>query len=572
MKKVFLVLISIVLWAHYNELNAQQQESYTFCTGSSYAYLFDTAATTSSSYYARWTVSQTAYSAHFLNDTIYQSTGSGSGGGSWGSIKKWACTSPTAATNVWTYTVTGGHHDICPLPNGNVLIIVHDSKTAAQVTAAGSSYSGTVQSEKIQEIHQTGATTGVVVWEWKLWDHLCQSTNSSITSTYVTSVAANPQLMNVNYNMSSDWVHMNGIDYNPVLDQIIVSSHMLNEVWIIDHSTTTAQAATHTGGLAGRGGDFLYRWGNPAAYGCAAGGNGITLSTIHDARWVSANNSKYPNYISMYHNNGGGTVQAVLALPPHNGYNYTYTAGSVLPPTTCTKPTIQPISGVPDQGSVFVEDNGNILVTKPNTAFYECSGLGTTYQTLSVATNQADRLKKCEVYGPFATASSSVITSVCVNTPFTLNSTGASPLQTSPTFTYSWSSSPAGFTSSSQNPTVTPTTAGNYTYTVTVTSAGCTKTASVNVVVDACSGVEENSDMIKPQISPNPTTGIITINDNFVANNQFDIFVTNSIGKTIYKNANLKEINLSEYNDGIYFVSIKTADNSIYTEKIILIK
>jgi len=35
---------------------------------------------------------------------------------------------------------------------------------------------------------------------------------------------------------------------------------------VIDHSTTTAQAAGHSGGTYGKGGDLLYRWGNPNAY------------------------------------------------------------------------------------------------------------------------------------------------------------------------------------------------------------------------------------------------------------------------------------------------------------------
>jgi hypothetical protein len=573
MRKQLLLTIFAAFFLAVPGIFAQQQELYTFCTGSSYSYLIDTAGSTSS-YYARWTTGSTSYSSHFSKDTIFQTSGTGSGGGSWGSVKKWACTSTTAATCVWTYTVSGGHHDICPLPNGNVLIIVSDSKTATQVTAAGGSYSGTVKSEKIQEIHPTGATTGTVVWEWKLWDHLCQSA-SSTKPNYYSNVALAPQLMNVNYNMSSDWIHMNGIDYNPTLDQIVCSSHFMNEIYIIDHSTTTAEAATHAGGNAGQGGDFLYRWGNPAAYNCTAGGNGVTLNTIHDARWVSANNSTYPNYISMYHNNGGGTVQAVLFLPPHSTsdpYNYTYTPGSVIPPTSCTKPTIPTITGVADQGGIQALDNGNILITKPNNTFYECSGTGTTYQNVSVGSNQADRLKKCEVLGPFPTASTST-TSVCVGTAFTLSSAATAPLQTSPSYSYSWSSTPVGFTATSQNPTATPTTAGTNIYTVTITSGGCSNTASVAVTVNTCVGIEETAaNLSDVNVFPNPTNGIINLDDEFISNNNFEIFVSNFYGEIVTTGKNSKTLDLSEFSNGIYFLTIKTDAMNIINKKIILMK
>ena len=65
--------------------------------------------------------------------------------------------------------------------------------------------------------------------------------------------------------VNPDWTHVNAVDYNPELDQIVISVHEFSEIWIIDHSTTTAEAAGHTGGRSGKGGDLLYRWGNPAS-------------------------------------------------------------------------------------------------------------------------------------------------------------------------------------------------------------------------------------------------------------------------------------------------------------------
>jgi hypothetical protein len=78
---------------------------------------------------------------------------------------------------------------------------------------------------------------------------------------------------------------MNSIAYNPKLDQIVLSVRGCNEIWIIDHSTNTKEAAGHSGGKHGKGGDLIYRWGNPAAYqrGTAADRQ---LIQQHDAQWV----------------------------------------------------------------------------------------------------------------------------------------------------------------------------------------------------------------------------------------------------------------------------------------------
>ena len=81
-------------------------------------------------------------------------------------------------------------------------------------------------------------------------------------------VEDHPELLDLNFPSAhdNDWTHVNAVDYNASLDQIIISARHLSEVYIIDHSTTTAEAAGHTGGNANMGGDFLWRWGNPQIY------------------------------------------------------------------------------------------------------------------------------------------------------------------------------------------------------------------------------------------------------------------------------------------------------------------
>src|SRR5262249_36877966 len=84
-----------------------------------------------------------------------------------------------------------------------------------------------------------------------------------------------------------DWTHVNAVSYNPRFDQIMISVRETNEVWIIDHSTTTAEAAAHRGGKYGMGGDILYRWGNPRAYRAASVAD-QKLFAQHDAHWIPA--------------------------------------------------------------------------------------------------------------------------------------------------------------------------------------------------------------------------------------------------------------------------------------------
>ena len=197
-------------------------------------------------------------------------------------------------TVVWEYTLSTCehrlHHDIAVLPNGNVLMIAWEAKTAAEAIAAGrdpnSLKDGELWPDKILEVRPTPPLGGEIVWEWHVWDHLVQDHDPSKPNHG--DPAAHPELVDLNYALhggSKDWNHTNGIDYNARLDQIALSVHEFGEVWIIDHSTTTEEAASHEGGRYGRGGDLLYRWGNPQTY-RAGGARDQVWFGQHDVQWI----------------------------------------------------------------------------------------------------------------------------------------------------------------------------------------------------------------------------------------------------------------------------------------------
>jgi len=206
-------------------------------------------------------------------------------------------------TKIWEYSYDStthlAHHDFEVLPNGNVLLIAWELKTEAEATQAGRDPNlpgaGYLYPDSIVEVQpdlvQGG---GTVVWEWHVWDHLVQQFDSSKNNWHgSTGVAQHPELIDLNYvsvfdeggGQAEDWTHSNGIDYNAELDEIVLSVREFSEVWIIDHSTTTAQAASHSGGNRGKGGDLLYRWGNPQTYDAGTASDRV-LYYQHDARWI----------------------------------------------------------------------------------------------------------------------------------------------------------------------------------------------------------------------------------------------------------------------------------------------
>ena len=185
------------------------------------------------------------------------------------------------------------HHDIEPLPNGNILLLVVEKKTYQEALTAGfnpSNLHPDIQQKNymlpdyVVEIEPTLPAGGKIVWEWHAWDHLIQDFNHNRNN--YGNPAAHPELIDPNGaggKVAAFWNHINSIDYNPELDQIMLSVRGNSELWVIDHSTATTEAAGHSGGRYGKGGDLLYRWGNPATYGR---GDVQQLFQQHDTQWI----------------------------------------------------------------------------------------------------------------------------------------------------------------------------------------------------------------------------------------------------------------------------------------------
>ena len=195
---------------------------------------------------------------------------------------------------VWSYDIADStqqqHHDIEILPNGNILVLSFDFRTNAEAIAAGRDpnlLQSDLWSEKIIELQPVGTDSAIIVWEWYLWDHLIQNFDNQQQN--YGNIVSYPELIDLNYagigGAGQDWIHANSIDYNEDLDQIVISARNYHEIWVIDHSTTTAEAAGHTGGNSGKGGDILYRWGNPKTYSKDEKAEQVFFGQ-HDAHWI----------------------------------------------------------------------------------------------------------------------------------------------------------------------------------------------------------------------------------------------------------------------------------------------
>jgi hypothetical protein len=284
----------------------------------------------------------------------------------------------------YRYQVSGCtcHHDIKYLPNGNVLMIVWETKTRNEAIAQGRNPNtipgNTFTSDKIIEVKQTGPTSGTIVWEWKVWDHLIQDYDSSKANYGV--VGDHPELIDINYGDSfvGDWLHTNSVDYHPEFDQVLIDIHNFNEVWVIDHSTTTEEAAGHSGGNSGKGGDLLYRWGNAEAYDAGVAAD-QKLFFQHGASWIPPG---YPGegHILVFNNGNnrpGGQYSSVDEFAPpvdSNGEYYLEPGSSYGPAEYTWSYTATPPSSfysVVFGGALRLKDGNTLICGGTSGKFFE---------------------------------------------------------------------------------------------------------------------------------------------------------------------------------------------------------
>jgi len=287
---------------------------------------------------------------------------------------------------IWSYLYSDDlvrqHHDFQVLPNGNVLVLAWERKTKEEAVNAGriESLTGSdgVWFEHIVELKPIGLDSAEIVWEWHVFDHLIQERDS--TAVNYGEVDQSPNKFHINYKIQNqfspnqpgnpDWMHMNSIQYNVSRDEIMLSSRDFDEIYIIDHSTTTAEAKTGEGGNSGKGGDILFRWGNNAAYNKADVDDRL-LFAQHHASWVSDVNeadSRFTVFNNGIGNGGFETSSIEFVTPSLVDGKYVLTLDGIF--MTDDHVTINDNEDLdfssPRLSSIQVLQNDNILIASGN--------------------------------------------------------------------------------------------------------------------------------------------------------------------------------------------------------------
>lgn len=276
---------------------------------------------------------------------------------------------------IWGATISSTdssfHHDFVVLENGNIILLVAERMSDTEAIAQGrdplTMATNELYEETIIEIVPQGTSDYSIVWEWRAWDHLIQ--DFDVTKENFGVVADHPERIDFNFGTNlgeADWLHSNSLSYIAERDQLTISNRNLDEFIIIDHSTTTAEAATSNGGLSNRGGDILYRYGNPASYRQGTVDDQI-LSAMHDVHFIP-DGSPDAGKIQIFNNGPAFGFTAIQIINPEfdtTTNNYVYDGGAYGPDTIdfeYTDPTDPTNFLAPFLSGSQQLPNGNLLI------------------------------------------------------------------------------------------------------------------------------------------------------------------------------------------------------------------
>ena len=285
----------------------------------------------------------------------------------------------------WRYAPGCVHHDHLLLPNGNVLLLANSIKSHEEVVAAGAAPAfvgpdGLVV-DHLVEVRPEPPTGGEVVWRWSPWDHLVQDFDRDKPN--YGRPRDHPGRVDLNFLLESlsaagetdpamrkDWLHANAIAYHAEANHVLFLARHFSELWVVDHSTTAEESAGRSGGRHGRGGEILWRWGNPRAHGAGTVAD-QRLFWPHDAHWIPAGLPGTGNILLFNNGDEFGDLRRdysdVLELryPLHDAKFGAWPAGEPHPPSA---PTWRYVADPPGDflsyrlGSAQRLGNGNTLI------------------------------------------------------------------------------------------------------------------------------------------------------------------------------------------------------------------
>jgi len=240
-----------------------------------------------------------------------------------------------------------------------------------------------------------------------------------------------------------------------------------------------------------------------------------------------------------------------------------FVATSTCNPVNCFGGTTGSAFSIPSGGTPGYTYSWN---TSPVQTTATATGLAAgAYTCTNTDANGCTTTTSCTVTQPAAALSvtTSSTSAPCATCP--TGSTAAMPAGGTSPYTYSWT--PGGCTAD----TCTGLIPGTYTVTV-IDANGCSVTQTATVANTV--GINENTSAGSIVVFPNPASEFITVKIESIVNSKSEFSICNVLGEKIYsenldasKN-NTKNINVSKYTSGIYFVTLKN-ENGISVMKFV---